>query len=111
MTPFSSVAMLEKLALLRIAFCRAPVLSRAAARRISVTTSTVPAAPSTRTGSWHWVDIDQPPSPNPREALGDFFLSARGAPTHSQPHSMLGSLRVLKPHLLFTWPGRPHLVI
>src|SRR5882672_7850437 len=28
MTPFSLVAMLEKLALLRIAFCRAPVLSR-----------------------------------------------------------------------------------
>ena len=39
MTPFSSVAMLEKLALLRMAFCSAPVLSRAASRRTSVTTS------------------------------------------------------------------------
>src|SRR5450830_254900 len=37
MTPFSSVAMLEKLALLRIAFCSAPVLSRASFRRTSVT--------------------------------------------------------------------------
>src|SRR5688572_25159376 len=35
MTPFSSVAMLEKLALLRIAFCSAPVLSSAASRRTS----------------------------------------------------------------------------
>src|SRR4030088_3076204 len=29
MTPFASVAMLEKLALLKIALCRAPVVSRA----------------------------------------------------------------------------------
>jgi hypothetical protein len=36
MTPFSSVAMLEKLALLKIAFCSAPVLSRAASRRTSL---------------------------------------------------------------------------
>src|SRR5947207_15375643 len=36
MTPFSSVAMLEKLALLRIAFCKAPVLSKASWRRTSV---------------------------------------------------------------------------
>ena len=36
MTPFASVAMLEKLALLRIAFCKAPVLSKASWRRISV---------------------------------------------------------------------------
>jgi len=35
MTPFSSVAMLEKLALFKIAFCSAPVLSRAASRRTS----------------------------------------------------------------------------
>src|SRR4030066_893628 len=34
-TPFSSVAMLEKLALLRIAFCSAPVLSKAFWRRTS----------------------------------------------------------------------------
>ncbi len=36
MTPLSSVAMLEKLALLRIAVCKAPVLSRALWRRASV---------------------------------------------------------------------------
>src|SRR5660398_201516 len=35
MTPFASVAMLEKLALLKIALCRAPVLSKAASRRTS----------------------------------------------------------------------------
>src|SRR5688572_30463453 len=35
MTPFSSVAMLEKLALLRMAFWRAPVLRRAFLRRTS----------------------------------------------------------------------------
>src|SRR6476619_1642390 len=39
MTPFSSVAMLEKLALLKIAFCSAPVFSRAASRPTSVTPS------------------------------------------------------------------------
>src|SRR5476651_1263398 len=39
MTPFSSVAMLEKLALFRIAFCRAPVLSTASLRRSSVLNS------------------------------------------------------------------------
>src|SRR5450759_293530 len=44
MTPFSSVAILEKLALLRIAFCKAPVFSTASLRRTSVMTSTVPAA-------------------------------------------------------------------
>jgi len=33
MTPFASVAMLEKLALLNIAFCRAPALSSASSRR------------------------------------------------------------------------------
>ncbi len=44
MTPFSSVAMLEKLALLKMAFCKAPVLSTAALRRTSVMTSGVLAA-------------------------------------------------------------------
>src|SRR5689334_19027399 len=37
MTPCSSVAMLEKFALLRIAFCRAPVLRSAFLRRTSMT--------------------------------------------------------------------------
>src|ERR1035437_1601555 len=48
MTPFSSVAILEKLALLKVAFCRAPVFSRASSRRTSVITSTAPAASSGR---------------------------------------------------------------
>src|ERR1035437_3009115 len=46
MSPFSSVAILEKLALLKIAFCKAPVFSRASSRRTSVMTSTLPAASS-----------------------------------------------------------------
>src|ERR1700675_3584460 len=36
MMPFSSVAIIEKFALLKIAFCRAPVFSRASWRRTSV---------------------------------------------------------------------------
>jgi hypothetical protein len=56
MTPFSSVAMLEKLALLKIAFCKAPVLRRASCPRISVTTSNVFAA-SDAVGSLFFVGI------------------------------------------------------
>src|SRR5258708_13937663 len=37
MMPFSSVGIIEKFALLKIAFCRAPVFSRASWRRTSVT--------------------------------------------------------------------------
>src|ERR1017187_7206235 len=48
MTPFASVAMLEKLALLKIAFCKAPALSRASSRRTSVTISTAAESPSGR---------------------------------------------------------------
>src|SRR5580692_5342481 len=43
MTPFSSVAMLEKLVLFRIALCNAPALSTASLLRASVMTFTVPA--------------------------------------------------------------------
>src|ERR1035437_6998043 len=43
-TPFASVAMLEKLALLKIALWRAPASSSASLLRTSVMTSTVPAA-------------------------------------------------------------------
>src|SRR6267143_1380742 len=51
MTPFSSVAMLEKLALLKIAFCNAPVLSKALLRRISApTSSTLPTSSSGHAG-------------------------------------------------------------
>src|SRR6187402_2497962 len=44
MTPFSSVAMLEKFALLRIAFCNAPVLSKVCWRRTSVRPSALGAS-------------------------------------------------------------------
>jgi len=44
MTPFASVAILEKLALLKIALCKAPVLSKASWRRTSVMPAAVPAA-------------------------------------------------------------------
>src|ERR1039458_8531320 len=46
MTPFASVAMLEKLALLKIAFCKAPAFSRTSSRRTSVTISTATGSPS-----------------------------------------------------------------
>src|ERR1700680_3389843 len=39
MTPFASVAMLEKLALLKIARCKAPVFSRASVCRTSMLSS------------------------------------------------------------------------
>src|ERR1017187_1979623 len=62
MTPFASVAILEKLALLKIALCSAPALSSASSRRTLVTTSTVPAASSGMAGSWYCSDMYQPPS-------------------------------------------------
>src|ERR1019366_993505 len=62
MTPFASVAMLEKFSLLKIAFWSAPALSSASSRRTLVTTSTVPAASSGMAGSWYCADMYQPPS-------------------------------------------------
>src|ERR1019366_2007208 len=62
MTPLSSVAILEKLALLKIAFCRAPALSSASLRWTSVTTSSLPAAAPRMTESWCFADMSQPPS-------------------------------------------------
>src|ERR1035441_534692 len=62
MTPFASVAILEKLALLKIALCSAPAFSSASSRRTLVTTSTVPAASSGMAGSWYCSDMYQPPS-------------------------------------------------
>src|ERR1019366_2872971 len=61
MTPFSSVAILEKLALLKIAFCKAPAFSRASLRWTSMTTSSVPAAAG-MAESWFCADMSQPPS-------------------------------------------------
>src|SRR5208282_3633218 len=61
-TPFSSVAMLEKLALLKIAFCKAPVFSRASLRRTSVATLSLPAAVPGMAESWTCADTSQPPS-------------------------------------------------
>src|SRR6185436_4199416 len=43
MTPFASVAMLEKFALLKIALCRAPVCNRASVWRTSLFASTASA--------------------------------------------------------------------
>src|SRR6267143_1833567 len=45
MTPFASVAMLEKLALLKIALCKAPVVSRAS---VCPAVTTAPFAPEAR---------------------------------------------------------------
>src|SRR5437016_4118213 len=42
MTPFASVAMLEKLALLKIAFCRAPAFSSTSSACLRELTSPVP---------------------------------------------------------------------
>src|ERR1041385_1709566 len=55
MTPFASVAILEKLALLKMGLWRAPVLSRASWRRTSVRRSTEPASVSRTAGSRHGV--------------------------------------------------------
>src|SRR5947207_1362141 len=44
MMPFSSVAMIEKLALFRIALCKAPVLSRASSRCTSILAASEPAS-------------------------------------------------------------------
>src|SRR5208282_760063 len=60
MTPFSSVAILEKLALLNIASCKAPALSRASLRWTSVATSSVP--PAGMAESRFCDDMSQPPS-------------------------------------------------
>src|SRR5665811_1668936 len=51
MTPFSSVAILEKLALFRIAFCKAPVLSKVSWRRTSAILAAMPARGSRTAGS------------------------------------------------------------
>src|ERR1700722_6156568 len=48
MTPFASVAILEKLALLKIAFCKAPVLSSASWRLPSITPSALRTSSRTR---------------------------------------------------------------
>src|SRR5438067_1913289 len=48
-TPRSSVAMLEKLALLKIASCNAPVFSTTACRRVSLMTSRLPGSSASRT--------------------------------------------------------------
>src|SRR4030043_270083 len=56
MMPFSSVAMIEKLALVRIAFCNAPVLSNAFWRRTSVLPCALPAS-SARVGPFPVFDM------------------------------------------------------
>src|SRR4030067_902241 len=56
MIPFSSVAIIEKLALVRIAFCNAPVLSNAFWRRTSVLPCALPAS-SARVGPFSVSDM------------------------------------------------------
>src|ERR1700730_10245036 len=57
MTPLSSVAMLEKLALLKIAFCKAPAFSRTSLRPTSVTLLSLPTAASRVAESWFCAEI------------------------------------------------------
>src|SRR3989337_655037 len=57
MTPFASVAILEKLALLKIAFCKAPVLSNASWRRTSVMPGSVLPASSAKVGPFPVLDM------------------------------------------------------
>src|SRR5688572_4434597 len=55
MMPFSSVAMIEKLALVRMAFCSAPVLSRAFWRRCSTLEVSIAGADMT---DHRWLHLD-----------------------------------------------------
>ncbi len=57
MTPFASVAILEKLALLKIAFCRAPVLSKDSWRPASVMLVAVSATGLRMMESWISLDM------------------------------------------------------
>src|SRR5688572_2590048 len=95
MMPFSSVAMSEKLALVRIAFCRAPVLSSASWRRISLTRSAMPGSsattrpyPASDMGRIHLKrEIDDYPG----HSLGGRCASAHEARLHgSRGHATLG---------------------
>src|SRR5260221_439790 len=99
MTPFSSVAMIEKLALLRIAFCRAPVLSSASCRRTSAITFAVPASPS-RAVSGSVTLVDKPnlrepsrePSGRPWYEGAGILLSSKNAATSLRPESRVQGL-------------------
>lgn len=57
MTPFASVAMLEKFALLRIAFCKAPALSRASWLRTSVAMLVAPLVELGAAGLTNFLDV------------------------------------------------------
>src|ERR1017187_2552899 len=92
MTPFSSVAILEKLALLKIAFCKAPVFSRASSRRTSVMTSTMPEASSEIAGSWYCADTEPAaplPSPSAKFAVTSAFAMWVSFLNVVQPHRYL----------------------
>jgi hypothetical protein len=64
MTPFASVAMLEKLALLKIALCRAPVRTRASALGTSTAALSAPAGAGGSTNRRHRVFLG---APEPRQ--------------------------------------------
>src|ERR1700687_4476157 len=74
MTPFASVAMLEKLALLKIALCNAPVFSRASVCMTSGTSRTFTAT-AAASGVVSWTVSMCPPFPeslgNRRRRFGD----------------------------------------
>jgi hypothetical protein len=66
-TPFSSVAMLEKLALLKMAFCSAPVFNSASLRRISAPPSPEPAGTSDPVDEYIRVAVRPWPSARPSD--------------------------------------------
>src|SRR3972149_1687338 len=79
MMPFSSVAIIEKLALLRIALCKAPVLSRASLRCTSMPAAFAPAALAQAVESSSVADMAQPPfkSRNEPPARSAVFVAIR----------------------------------
>src|SRR6266436_3838754 len=105
MTPFSSVAMLEKFALLKIAFCKAPVLSRAASRRTWVMASALPAPPSRKAERWICSDMAASVQIRDRE-FNPSAIPVRRAPLARAPagcpDSMSGRLDRARPH----WYGQ-----
>src|SRR3972149_1459464 len=86
MMPFSSVAIIEKLALVRIAFCKAPVLSNASWRRISVMPPALP-APSARVGPFSVLDMADFREKRTKDPERQLHLSGqqqKSATAHSQ---------------------------
>src|SRR3972149_4671852 len=79
MMPISSVAIIEKLALLTIAFCKASVLSKASWRCTTMPAAFAPAALAYAVGSSLVADMAQPPftSRNESAARSAVFVAIR----------------------------------